>query len=100
MCETVIKESLEPMAKSYYRGPRIIATDRQAHRIYPQMIRLCSRFDSVLFTPKMSESPSYGNYSRSPIVSCLIMQPMKCGRIAVEASGCTCSPDAGQRVLV
>src|ERR1039458_1124160 len=31
------------------------------------MIRLCSRFDSVLFTPKMSEIPSYGNYSRSPI---------------------------------
>ena len=47
-------------------GPRIIATDRQAPRIYPQMIRLCSRFDSVLFTPKMSEIPSYGNYSRSP----------------------------------
>ena len=51
-----------------FRRPRIIATDRQAHRIYPQMIRLCSRFDSVLFTPKMSESPSYGNYSRSPLV--------------------------------
>jgi hypothetical protein len=47
-------------------GPRIIATDRQAPRIYPRMIRLCSRFDSVLFTPKMSEIPSYGNYSRSP----------------------------------
>src|SRR5664279_3416652 len=30
------------------------------------MIRLCSRFDSVLFTPKISEIPSYGNYSRSP----------------------------------
>ena len=29
------------------------------------MIRLCSRFDSVLFTPKMSAIPSYGNYSRS-----------------------------------
>ena len=49
-------------------GSRIIATDRQAPRIYPQMIRLCSRFDSVLFTPKMSEIPSYGNYSRSPYV--------------------------------
>jgi 2-aminobenzoate-CoA ligase len=48
------------------RGPRIIATDRQAPRIYPRMIRLCSRFDSVLFTPKMSAIPSYGNYSRSP----------------------------------
>src|SRR5674476_718803 len=30
------------------------------------MIRVCSRFDSVLFTPKISENPSYGNYSRSP----------------------------------
>ena len=30
------------------------------------MIRLCSRFDSVLFTPKISEIASYGNYSRSP----------------------------------
>jgi hypothetical protein len=30
------------------------------------MIRLCSRFDSVLFTPKMPAIPSYGNYSRSP----------------------------------
>jgi hypothetical protein len=30
------------------------------------MIRLCSRFDSVLFTPKMSAIPSYGNYSRFP----------------------------------
>ena len=45
------------------RGPRIIATDRQAPRIYPRMIRLCSRFDSVLFTPKMPAIPSYGNYS-------------------------------------
>ena len=50
-------------------GPRIIATDRQAPRIYPRMIRLCSRFDSVLYTPKISEIPSYGNYSRSPYVS-------------------------------
>jgi hypothetical protein len=32
------------------------------------MIRLCSRFDSVLFTPKMPAIPSYGNYSRSPKV--------------------------------
>src|ERR1035437_2572462 len=46
---------------------RIIATDLQAPRIYPRMIRLCSRFDSVLFTPKISEIPSYGNYSRFPI---------------------------------
>jgi hypothetical protein len=34
-------------------GPRIIATDCQAPRIYPRMIPLCSRFDSVLFTPKI-----------------------------------------------
>jgi DNA-binding protein H-NS len=32
------------------------------------MIRLCSRFDSVLFTPKIAEIPSHGNYSRSPIL--------------------------------
>src|ERR1035437_9694003 len=32
------------------------------------MIPLCSRFDSVLFTPKMSAIASYGNYSRSPRV--------------------------------
>jgi hypothetical protein len=30
------------------------------------MIRLCSRFDSVLFTPNIAEIPNYGNYSRSP----------------------------------
>jgi hypothetical protein len=49
-------------------GPRIIATNRQAPRIYPRMIPLCSRFDSMLFTPKMSAIASYGNYSRSPFV--------------------------------
>jgi hypothetical protein len=32
------------------------------------MIPLCSRFDSVLFTPKTSAIASYGNYSRSPVV--------------------------------
>jgi hypothetical protein len=32
------------------------------------MIPLCSRFDSVLFTPKMSAIASYGNFSRSPNV--------------------------------
>ena len=50
------------------RGPRIIATNRQAPRIYPRMIPLCSRFDSVLLTPKTSAIASYGNYSRSPMV--------------------------------
>src|ERR1035437_1549183 len=30
------------------------------------MIPLCSRFDSVLFTPKMSAIASCGNYSRFP----------------------------------
>src|SRR5450759_211360 len=50
-----------------FRGPRIIAADRQAPRIYPRMIPLCSRFDSVLFTPKMSAIASYGDYSRSPL---------------------------------
>ena len=52
--------------RTLIRGPRIITTDRQAPRIYPPMIPLCSRFDSVLFTPKMSAIASYGNYSRSP----------------------------------
>src|ERR1035437_5720382 len=51
-----------------FRGPRIIATDRQAPRICPRMIPLCSRFDSVLFTPKMFRIASYGDYSRSPLV--------------------------------
>jgi hypothetical protein len=32
------------------------------------MIPLCSRFDSVLFTPKMSAIASFGNFSRSPSV--------------------------------
>jgi hypothetical protein len=32
------------------------------------MIPFCSRFDSVLFTPKMSVIASYGNFSRSPVV--------------------------------
>jgi hypothetical protein len=52
--------------KKDLRGPRIIATDRQAPRVYPRMIPLCSRFDSVLFTPKMSAIVSYGNFSRFP----------------------------------
>jgi hypothetical protein len=30
------------------------------------MIPLCSRFDSMLFTPKMFRIASYGDYSRSP----------------------------------
>jgi hypothetical protein len=50
----------------YLRGPRIIAPDCQAPRIYPRMIPLCSRFDSVLFTPKTSAIACHGNYSRSP----------------------------------
>jgi hypothetical protein len=36
------------------------------------MIPLCSRFDSVLFTPKMSAIASYSNFSRSPYVERLI----------------------------
>ena len=51
----------------HLRGPRIIAADRQGPRIYPPMIPLCSRFDSVLFTPNMSAIASYGNFSRSPL---------------------------------
>jgi hypothetical protein len=48
------------------REPRIIAAHRQAHRLYPGMIPLCSRFDSMLFTPKRSAIASYSNFSRSP----------------------------------
>ena len=66
-------------------GPRIIATDRQAPRIYPRMIRLCSRFGSVLFTPKMPAIPSYGNYSRSPVVvnsaGIMLLAPIRKGDI-------------------
>jgi hypothetical protein len=54
-------------------GPRKIALDRQAPRIYPRMIPLCSRFDSVLFTPKMSSIASYSNFSRSPVMHSLEM---------------------------
>ena len=36
------------------------------------MIRLCSRFDSLLFTPKIAEIPSHGNYSRSPLIILVI----------------------------
>jgi hypothetical protein len=48
------------------RGPRIIAANGQVPRIYPRMILLCSRFDSVLFTPKRSAIATYGYFSRSP----------------------------------
>src|ERR1035441_6313872 len=56
-------EFVEFLAREF-RGPRIIAADRQGPRIYPPMIPLCSRFDSVLFTPNMSAIASYGNFSR------------------------------------
>jgi hypothetical protein len=48
------------------REPRIIAAHRQAHRIYPGMIPLCSRFDSMLFTPKRSAIATFGYFSRLP----------------------------------
>jgi hypothetical protein len=54
-------------SRSDFRGPRKIATDRQAPRVYLRMIPLCSRFDSVLFTPKTSAIASYSNFSRSPL---------------------------------
>jgi hypothetical protein len=61
-----LQDLLARRRQQHLWGPRIIATNRQAPRIYPRMIPLCSRFDSVLFTPKMSAIASYGNYSRSP----------------------------------
>src|ERR1035437_8986891 len=63
-----ISEPLRVSQKSC-RGPRIIATDRRAPLIGPRMIPLCSRFDSVLFTPKMFRIASYGDYSRSPVAN-------------------------------
>jgi hypothetical protein len=38
----------------------------QAPQIYPPMIPFCSRFDSVLFTPKMPTIAGCFNFSRSP----------------------------------
>ena len=65
--ETMKEEWPAPgLVDTRLRGPRKIALDRQAPRIYPRMIPLCSRFDSVLFTPKMSAIASYSNFSRSP----------------------------------
>src|SRR5450759_588269 len=68
-----------------YGGPRIIATDRQAPRIYPPMIPLCSRFDSVLFTPKMFAIASYGNYSRSPMMFNLVRCHRQAGKVYCAA---------------
>jgi hypothetical protein len=39
---------------------------RQAPQICPPMIPFCSRFDSVLFTPKMPSIAGCFNFSRSP----------------------------------
>src|SRR5450756_2149404 len=64
-------------------GPRIIATDRQAPRICPRMIPLCSRFDSVLFTPKMFRIASYGDYSRSPYLEQCLRPTLKRGDIVI-----------------
>lgn len=55
------------LAITCFRGPRIIAPERQVRRVYPRMIPLCSRFDSVLFTPKMPAIACHRNYSRSPV---------------------------------
>jgi hypothetical protein len=57
------------LEKSDFREPRIIAADRQAPRIYPRMIPLCSRFDSVLFTPKRSAIATFGYFSRSLLIN-------------------------------
>jgi len=43
---------------------------RQAPQTYPPMIPFCSRFDSVLFTPKMTPIAGCFNFSRSPIQGC------------------------------
>jgi hypothetical protein len=55
-----------PRRMKVLREPRIIAAHRQAHRIYPGMIPLCSRFDSMLFTPKRSAVATFGYFSRFP----------------------------------
>jgi hypothetical protein len=41
---------------------------RQELQICPPMIPFCSRFDSVLFTPKMPAFAGRFNFSRSPQV--------------------------------
>jgi hypothetical protein len=41
---------------------------RQAPQIFPPMIPFCSRFDSVLFTPKTPAIAGCFNFSRSPYV--------------------------------
>src|SRR5450755_4355957 len=64
----LIASATQSWEQNECRGPRIIATDRQAPRVYPRMIPLCSRFDSVLFTPTMSAIASYGNFSRSTVL--------------------------------
>ena len=69
-----------------YRGPRTIATDRQAPRVYPRVIPHCSRFDSVLFTPKMFAIASYGNFSRSPIVDWQNCWPLTWKSRAIECA--------------
>jgi hypothetical protein len=50
-----------------YRGPRKMVITGQAPQICPPMIPFCSRFDSVLFTPKMPAIAGCFNFSRSPI---------------------------------
>ena len=55
---------------------------RQAPLICPPMIPFCSRFDSVLFTPKIQAIAGCFNFSRSPSMSRGIstIQPQK-GRL-------------------
>jgi hypothetical protein len=51
-----------------YWGPRKMVKGRQATQICPPMIPFCSRFNSVLFSPKMPAIAGCFNFSRSPIV--------------------------------
>jgi len=81
------------------RGPRIIAPDCQAPRIYPRMIPLCSRFDSVLFTPKMSAIACHGNYSRSPLASTTSLTTRRSSTAMREARHKAGSRDCERRAI-
>jgi tetratricopeptide (TPR) repeat protein len=57
---------------------------RQAPQICPPMIPFCSRFDSVLFTPKMPAIAGRFNFSRSPYR--LLLKTVSIGPAHAEAA--------------
>jgi hypothetical protein len=59
---------------------------RQAPQTCPPMIPFCSRFDSVLFTPKMPAISGSFNFSRSPKIV-LPLSSMCTLRVYLNPSG-------------